>query len=445
MVLSARKLRNYFLIGRSDNSKQEAEEEEDDDHHHHDNHHHHRRQPAVETCMHADQNIEGERGSLNVSPSKKENENKKEKMMIGYLKSNKREVLEEIAVIMGLVAVQFLYAANAILLSIILKTGMKPSSLIICSTLATFLVLSPLAILFERGQWPSKISYKLIMQLLLLSFGGVTVFQSLFMKGVHLTSPAVATAMPNLAPGLIFFIACAFRLERMDIGCKYSRAKIAGTLLCVLGAVVMSLMQSAPDEHMSKAGGVSFLLHTSQIDFDGQTILGCMYLIAAVFVLSSQVVLQAITLREFSASISLCAITSLLGAVITAIVEVVQDQGYWDYPQWPASSSVQDLVGYSIVAGGISGMCVSVNAWAMKKRGPVMVSIFNPLGTVISAAISLSLGESIAAGSLAGMTVMFTGLYLVLWAKRKEGIVGIPIVDDDSSETAFDIEKPLLS
>ncbi|KAH6818052.1 Nodulin MtN21 /EamA-like transporter family protein, partial [Perilla frutescens var. frutescens] len=112
------------------------------------------------------------------------------------------------------------------------------------------------------------------------------------MKGVHLTSPAVATAMPNLAPGLIFFIACACRLERMDVGCKYSRAKIAGTLLCVLGAVVMSLMQRSPDEHMSKAGGVSFLLHTSEIDFDRQTILGCMYLIAAVFVLSSQVVLQ---------------------------------------------------------------------------------------------------------------------------------------------------------
>lgn len=403
-------------------------------------------------------NIEGERGTSNVSPSAKEKEKgkgkekekEKEKMIIWNY--NKKEVIEEIVVIMGLVSVQFLYAGNAILLSIILKTGIQPSSLIICSTLATFLVLSPLAILFERDQWPSKITYKLIIQLLLLSFGGVTVFQSLFMKGVHLTTPAMATAMPNLAPGLIFFIACAFRLERMDISCKYSRAKIAGTLLCVLGAVVMSLMQSAPKEeqHMSKAAGVSTLLHASASEFDTQTILGCTYLIAAVFVLSSQVVLQAITLRDFTASISLCAITSLLGSMITSIVEVVQDQEYWDYPRWPAST-IQDLVAYSIVAGGISGVCVSFNAWAMKKRGPVMVSIFNPLGTVISAAISVSLGESIAAGSLAGMSVMFTGLYLVLWAKRNEGIVDISDVvggvddDDDPLNTAFDVEKPLLS
>ncbi|XP_047965350.1 WAT1-related protein At5g47470 [Salvia hispanica] len=342
--------------------------------------------------------------------------------------SKKSEVIEEIAVVMGLVSVQFLYAGNAILLSIILKTGLQPSSLIICSTFATFLVLSPLAILFERRKWPSKITYKLVIQLLLLSFGGVTVFQSLFIKGVHLTSPAVATAMPNLAPGLIFFIACAFGLERMDIGCKYSRAKIAGTMLCVLGAVVMSLMQSAPNDHTK-----------TPTDFNSQTILGCTYLIAAVFVLSSQVVLQAITLRDFSAPISMCSITSLLGSMLTAVVEAVLDENYWDWDYL----HLQDLLGYSIVAGGISGMCVSVNAWAMKKRGPVVVSIFNPLGTVISAAISISLGDSISAGSLAGMLVMFSGLYLVLWAKRNESNAKTPNAADET--IVFDIEKPLLT
>jgi hypothetical protein len=39
----------------------------------------------------------------------------------------------------------------------------------------------------------------------------VTLFQSLFLKGIKLTSPAMATAMPNLAPGLIFIIAWTLR------------------------------------------------------------------------------------------------------------------------------------------------------------------------------------------------------------------------------------------
>ncbi|KAG6425706.1 hypothetical protein SASPL_116152 [Salvia splendens] len=347
--------------------------------------------------------------------------------------SKKREVIEEIGVVMGLVSVQFLYAGNAILLSIILKTGLQPSSLIICSTFATFLVLSPLAILFERHEKMAVKDHLQACYTVAFTFVWGVVFQSLFMKGVHLTSPAVATAMPNLAPGLIFFIACGFGLERMDIGCKYSRAKIGGTMLCVLGAVVMSLMQSDHSNTNTK----------TPTDFNSQTILGCTYLIAAVFVLSTQVVLQAITLRDFSAPISMCSITSLLGSMLTAVVEVVLDENYWDWDYL----HLQDLLGYSIVAGGISGMCISVNAWAMKKRGPVVVSIFNPLGTVISAATSISLGDSISAKDLAGMLVMFSGLYLVLWAKRNESNAKSPNVDHHAADDTivFDIEKPLLT
>ncbi|KAI3468954.1 hypothetical protein Pfo_025617 [Paulownia fortunei] len=364
--------------------------------------------------------------------------------MIGW-QSNKREVIEDVAVIVGLVSVQFLYAGNSILLSYLLKLGVQPSSLIIFSTFATFVVLSPLSILFERQKrlWPKRISYKLSIQLLLLSFGGVTVFQSLFMKGVNLTSPAMATAMPNLAPGLIFFIAWAFRLEKIEIGCMYSRAKIAGTLLCVFGAVFMSLMQSTVQEHTAREAEVSFPSPPADDKvFDKQTIVGCMYLIAAVFVLSSQIVLQAITLRDFPASISLCAITSFIGVLITSIVQLFEDHE-WD-PGWP-SLTIQEMVAYSILAGSVSGMCISFNAWAMKKRGPVMVSIFNPLGTVISAIFSvITLGESIGVGSLAGMCLMFTGLYFVLWAKRKEGF-SISDHNDNSLETEYDVEKPLLA
>lgn len=47
----------------------------------------------------------------------------------------------------------------------------------------------------------------------------------------------------------------------------------------------------------------------------------------------------------------------------------------------------------------MSGACVSFNGWAMKKRGPVMVSMFSPFATVISVAFSvLTLGETISLG-----------------------------------------------
>ena len=49
--------------------------------------------------------------------------------------------------------------------------------------------------------------------------------------------------------------------------------------------------------------------------------------------------------------------------------------------------------------GTISGACVSFNGWAMKKRGPVLVSMFSPIGTVCSLVLSvITLGESINIG-----------------------------------------------
>ena len=45
--------------------------------------------------------------------------------------------------------------------------------------------------------------------------------------------------------------------------------------------------------------------------------------------------------------------------------------------------------------------------------------------------------------SLAGMLVMFSGLYMVLLAKKKEGFL-LPSTDDDMILPPDDVEKPLL-
>ncbi|CAN1258951.1 WAT1-related protein At5g47470 [Linum perenne] len=250
----------------------------------------------------------------------------------------KKDALEEIGVIGGLILVQFVYAGNSVLLSCLMSGGLTPLTIVIFSTFATFLVVSPFAFYFERKKWPSKFSFKFATQLVLISFGGVTLFQSFFLKGIKLTSPALAT-----------------------------------------------------------------------------------------------------TLGDFPAPMSLCAITSLIGVVITAVVQLVQGQTMSDifFPL----VDVVDLIGYSFLGGAVGGACVSFNGWAMKKRGPVLVSMFNPIGTVISVVLSvITLGETIDIGSLCGMFLMFTGLYFFLWAKGKEGYSDDPL---ESSE--YNPQKPLLS
>lgn len=83
------------------------------------------------------------------------------------------------------------------------------------------------------------------------------------------------------------------RLEKVNLSNKYSQVKILGTLLCVLGALTMSIMQSISDPETVKNATVELTPPLpSGLAFDIQKILGCLYLVVAVFILSSNVVLQ---------------------------------------------------------------------------------------------------------------------------------------------------------
>ena len=346
-------------------------------------------------------------------------------------------MIEDVVIIGGLIGVQFVYAGNAMLMSYLMSLGLQSFTIVIFTSFATSLILLPFVLYYERSIWPKKISFKLIVKFLLLALGGVTLFQSLYLKGINLTSAAMGTAMPNLAPGFIFIIAWIFRLEKVNLKCTYSRVKIIGTLLCVLGAFTMSLMQSISSPLPIKELKIQLTTPPPPppfVMFDREKIIGCLYLLVSILVLSCTVILQAFTLGEFPGPISLCAITSFFGGIITTAAQLIE---YHEIKTgWPIVS-VGDMIIYSILSGAVTGICLSFNAWALKKRGPVLVSMFSPVGTVCSVIFSIvTLGDStLNIGSIAGMFLMFTGLYFVLWTKGKE----------DGLESEFDAEKPLLS
>ncbi|XP_062024527.1 WAT1-related protein At5g47470-like [Rosa rugosa] len=105
----------------------------------------------------------------------------------------------------------------------------------------------------------------------------------------------MAAAMPNLAPGSICVIACTVRLERAKLSCLYSKVKILGTLLCVVSAFTMSIMQSTTS---APATEIQYQAHSPDVIFDKQKIISCLYLLAAVFVLFSNVVLQVVEIVD---------------------------------------------------------------------------------------------------------------------------------------------------
>lgn len=88
------------------------------------------------------------------------------------------------------------------------------------------------------------------------------------------------------------------RLEKVNISNKYSKVKILGTLLCVVGALTMSIMQSisvpATEKEKEATPTVQSSSSSTPSDFffDMQKIIGCLFLMASVLILSSNIVLQ---------------------------------------------------------------------------------------------------------------------------------------------------------
>ncbi|KAL6606383.1 hypothetical protein ACP70R_042036 [Stipagrostis hirtigluma subsp. patula] len=344
--------------------------------------------------------------------------------------------LEEALIVGGLLLVQCVLAGYVVFVDHLLGLGANPLGIIVVSGAALAAFFLPFAVALERKKWPSKISRTLVAQLVLIALGGTTVFQELMLLGIKKTTPAIASAMPNLSPGIIFIIAACCRLERFDKACKYTQAKILGTLVCLVGAMAMSFLQSPPSSPASNLQGslttISELSGSSYYDW----ILGCSYLVVAVIVLSLYTVLQAVTLVSFPAPLTMCTVTSAMGAVFTLILQVVLE-GKIDIGSPRIDATL--ISGIVLLGGVLAGAGIVFQTWCLGMKGPLFVSVFGPVQTVCSAILSAALfGQTVSLRSLAGIVLMFTGLYIVLWAKNNE-------LPGDQVEDGADVEKALLS
>jgi len=83
------------------------------------------------------------------------------------------------------------------------------------------------------------------------------------------------------------------RLEKVNLSCTYSRVKIVGTLLCVVGALTLSMMQSISALPKStEEGTIQSPSPPPNVTFDRHKLIGCLYLLVAILILSSNIVLQ---------------------------------------------------------------------------------------------------------------------------------------------------------
>lgn len=372
--------------------------------------------------------------------------------------------LEDLGIYASMVGIQISFAVIGVLMGNELSKGVSPLAFIVYSNGIGGLVLIPFAFFFEKKKRPATVSLSLLGQFFLLSLGGVCAFQAFLLMGLKDTSPAFASAMPNLAPALIFVMAWILGIEKVDLKCFGSRAKILGTLICVCGAMGMSFLQGPTLTQLWPWGNSTSVsepdtLHLVEtILHSGNRIRGCIFLISAVIILSTTMILQVETLKKYPATLSLTSITAILGSIQTAVLITILDRGI------TPTSWLLDRNGIlAVIFAGIvfNAMAFPLQLWCLQKRGPVFVTVFSPVSTVCSAILSsLFLGDTLHLGSLMGVLLIFVGLYLFLWGKSQDDVTHIKISSDEeavltsaeggeenhhpASSEVLDVKTPLL-
>ncbi|XP_016707186.2 WAT1-related protein At1g21890 [Gossypium hirsutum] len=193
-------------------------------------------------------------------------------------------------------------------------------------------------------------------------------------------------------------------------------AKIIGTAITVMGAMVMTLYKG-PIIDFVKSGGA---IHhgTTTESADKHRVSGTIMLLGSVFCRSSFFILQSFTLKKYPAELSLKAWICFMGMLEGAGVSLVMVR---DLSAWKIGWDSRLLAAtYSGVV--CSGITFYVQGVVIRKRGPVFVTSFSPLCMIITAALgAIILAEKLHLGSILGAIIIVLGLYTVVWGKSKDG------------------------
>ncbi|KAL8027449.1 hypothetical protein ABFX02_14G095700 [Erythranthe guttata] len=280
----------------------------------------------------------------------------------------------------------------------------------------------PLALVVERKNRP-KLTKKIALQAFVSALFGGSMAQNLYAESLVLTSATFVAAMTNLIPAITFILAIFFRMERVGIKTMAGKAKVVGTTMCIGGAMLLTFFKGCEvniwsthfdllHKHQHPGGHVAAAQHKPI-----NNVLGPLLALVCCLSASISLIIQAKMSEEYPCHYSSTALISVMGSFQAVVFALFTEK---DFSQWKLGWNLRLLtVAYmGIVASGLMWAFIMS---CVRMRGPLFVSVFNPLLLVLVAlAGSLLLNEKLHLGSVIGAAIIICGLYTVLWGKSKE-------------------------
>ncbi|KAL2340995.1 hypothetical protein Fmac_008935 [Flemingia macrophylla] len=319
-----------------------------------------------------------------------------------------------------MIAIDFSFAAVNILLKKVLEEGMNHLVFITYRLSISTIFIAPIAYFRERNDRP-RLTFRILCYLFCSAIVGTSVTQYFFLLGIQYTSATFACAFINMVPVLTFVMALPFGLENVKIKCNSGRAKILGSLVCIGGALMLTLYKGKPLFNFSHYESAAPLAKSAvKLDSARTTerwTMGVIALVLGTVFWSFWFILQSKISKRYPCQYSSTAIMTFFGAIQSAIICLFTDH---NLSIWVLKGKIQIIA--ILYAGMIgSGLCFVGMSWCVKKRGPVFTAAFSPLVQIMAAMIDIPvLHEELHLGSLLGSILVIIGLYILLWGKKME-------------------------
>ncbi|KAG5062039.1 hypothetical protein JHK85_003222 [Glycine max] len=314
-----------------------------------------------------------------------------------------------------MVATLFLEVGLNTLIKAANTNGMSNFVFIVYSNFLALFFLIPSTFLYHRKRAPPPIPSSILWRIFLLCCLSTAV-QTLTYTGIAYSSPTLNSAMSDLVPAFTFIFAIISRMENLNLKLRSSHAKIIGTVISIAGALIITLYKGMPltgssMRNLVLGGSEAYL--SVQLDW----IIGGFLLATSSLCLSVLFIVQTWIIKDYPEELVVTTICCSPVVILSTIVALFAEAN----PRAWILKSNKELIAVFYSAIFVVSMRSVVYTWAMRKKGPVYVAMFSPLGMVIAIGMGvIFLGESLYLGSMIGAATIGIGFYAVMWAQAQD-------------------------